>query len=75
MNTTAKLNSQINAIMIAYWGSATPARFAKAERNACNILDRLAAGRKVKAAKIAEPLEWLTEATKDDDRLACQIAG
>lgn len=68
--TRSKLQAMVDAVMIAYWGQATPARFAKAWDNACRVLDQ----ERPTYVKMADALEWLVEASKDDERVARQLA-
>lgn len=66
----SKLQVLVDAIMLAYWGQATPARFAKAWDHACRILDQ----DRPTYSKLTDALEWLVEASKDDERVAKQLA-
>jgi hypothetical protein len=71
----AKLNSMVDAVMLAYWGQPTPKAFAKAWNNACKILDQHnSSRRKPSYTKTWDALEWLVEATKDDEKVGRQLA-
>lgn len=63
-----KLHIMVESVTVAYWGQATPARYAKAWDNACRVLDRHNEG-KSSYSKLLDALEWLVEASKDDPRL------
>lgn len=67
--TRSRLKVMVDAVMIAYWGQPTPARFARAWDNACRVLDQ----ERPTYTKLSEALEWLVEASKDDARVAAQL--
>jgi len=70
-----KLETLINAIMIAYWAQETPKEFAKAWDHACKVLDQVKTGRRISEKKVWDALEWLCEASKHDDKVMAQITG
>jgi len=65
-----KLRMMVEAVTIAYWGQATPVRFAKAWDNACRVLDN----DKATYCKLFDALEWLCEASKDDEKIMRQFS-